>query len=114
MLTNLLLVARSVIVQEPLCLIWLAGLLMAWIQRYENAKLSFIVAISMLLFLLSAIGGVYFGSWAPVLVYDRLSELPSWAMGLLTFNKPMQLVIDTVAWSLLLFGTFNWRISRWQ
>ncbi|MCB0116416.1 MAG: hypothetical protein R2873_26555 [Caldilineaceae bacterium] len=113
-MNNLLLILRSVIVQEPLCLIWLAGLLMAWIQRYENGKLSLVVALSMLLFLVSAIGGVYFHNWMPVSVYDRMNSLPVWLNGMLTFNQPTQLIIETIAWSLLLFGMFNWRTTRWQ
>lgn len=114
MLTQVFLIARSIILQEPICLIWLAGIVMAWIQRHDNGKLALLVSISMLLFLINAIGTVYFGNWAPALFYERLGSMDPWLVSLLTFNQPTQLVLETVAWSLLLFGLFNWRSTRWQ
>ncbi len=114
MMTNAVLITRNVILQEPICLLWVSGLILAWIQRHENGKLALTVGVSMLLFLVNALGGVYFEMWTPVLLQDRTGQWQGWLFGLLTFNQPMQLVLQTVAWSLLLFSVFNWRTTHWQ
>jgi hypothetical protein len=100
---------KSILIQEPLCLLWLVGLIMAWIQRHEHPKVSGLAAAALLLFLVQTTVGVYLDMWMPVILYDHMQRLPVWLFGLLTFNEPVQLIIRTVAWSLLLFALFNWR-----
>lgn len=100
---------KSILIQEPLCLLWLVGLMMAWIQRHEHPKVSGLAAVALLLFLVQTTVGVYLDMWMPVILYDHMQRLPAWLFGLLTFNEPVQLIIRTVAWSLLLFALFNWR-----
>jgi hypothetical protein len=114
MLTTALSLFKSILIQEPICLLWLMGLIMAWIQRHEHPKVSGLAAAALLLFLLQTSVGIYMDMWMPVLLYKHMQQLPEWLFGLLTFNEPMQLIIRTVAWSLLLFALFNWRTHEYH
>lgn len=107
--TDTLPLLKSMLIQEPICLLWLVGLIMAWIQRHEHPKVSGLAAAALLLFLSQTTVGIYMEMWMPVLLYKHMQQLPEWLFGLLTFNEPVQLIIRTVAWSLLLFALFNWR-----
>jgi hypothetical protein len=113
MLTVFIPMLKSILIREPLCLLWVVGLAMAWIQRHEQPKVSLLVALSLSLFLLEAVVGTYLDMWMPVLLYEHMQRLPAWLLGVLTFNQPVHLVVQTVAWGLLLFATFNWRPVYW-
>ncbi|MBX2998409.1 MAG: hypothetical protein KF893_07840 [Caldilineaceae bacterium] len=114
MFTTALPMVKSILIQEPICLLWLVGLIMAWIQRREYPKVSGLAAAALLLFLVQTTVGIYLDMWMPVILYEHMQRLPAWLFGLLTFNEPAQLIIRTVAWSLLLFALFNWRSAVYE
>lgn len=106
-------VFKSVLMNAPICLVWLIGLGMAWIQRHEQPKVSALVAGALILLLINTGMGTYMELWMPVMLDRYIEQLPRWLSHVLILNEPVQLAIQTVAWTMLLFATFNWRRTQW-
>ncbi len=106
-------VFKSILMNAPICLVWVIGLGMAWVQRHEQPKVSALVAIALLLLLVNTVLGTYMDLWMPVMLDRYIEQLPRWLGHVLILNEPVQLAIQTVAWTLLLFATFNWRTTHW-
>jgi hypothetical protein len=98
-------ILASLLESSPLFIIWLVGIILAAVRWQKHPRLSLLVVIVFLLFLVSHIITTIVGIALPVLAYQ--THMSFTTVGII--NLALSLVFNIPLWCLLLWTIFGWR-----
>ncbi len=94
-----------ILVQLPLYLVWLVGIILAIAFWRRHPRVSLLTIIALVLFLLEGISGLAFTLATPFLVRGAIANY----MALNGILSVVQGIVSLIAWIILLVALFGWR-----
>ena len=98
----------SYVVQLPVLLVWLVGIVFALVRWPRHPRVSLAAMVAVLLALLASVGGDWLNVWVPM-------ALQAWHMNLVVIRgvqaamTGLLAVIQAAAWAVVLIAIFGWR-----
>lgn len=97
----------SYVVQLPLYVIWLVGLVLALSHRRKRPQTARLVMVAIVLLLVTSLVGTYLDVWLPLALHERFGLSFSRMSGILALKGGLQSLIQAMAWGLLFFAIFR-------
>ena len=98
----------SLLPNTPLYLVWIIGLVLSILHRRRHSKVSLLTFISLSMFVVISLVGVFLGIWLPVNFYN--DGLDAREIGIISMSiNVITSLISSVAWGLLIAAIFGWR-----
>lgn len=94
--------------QAPLYLIWLIGIVLATLRMQRHPRVSTLVIIALILFILQSLIGTALSIWLPLTLRDgglSASDIGS----VFAFIGVFQTLVSAAGWICLLIALFGWR-----
>ena len=101
----------SLLIKLPVCLVWLAGIVVALVFWRRQPRVSLLTLIAIIILAFISLVGTYFSISIPFLLDRQGMDIGQLGMIIVTFNIAIA-VITAVAWALLLAAIFGWRRSQ--
>lgn len=96
------------LIQLPLLLVWLVGIILAGVYWRRNPVVSLLALVAISMLFLESLVATYLNLWLPVMLSQR-----GWGAGrigtFLAAKGLLQSVMSAVAWGLLIAAIFGWR-----
>jgi hypothetical protein len=98
----------QLLVQVPVYLVWLAGIVLAINYRHRYPRASLFTLIALLIFFVRSIIGTFLSIWLPLMLHSR--GLNASGIGVLLLgNNVISALVAALAWGLLIAAIFSRR-----
>jgi hypothetical protein len=96
------------LVQLPVILVWLVGLVLSLIYWQRHPKVSRLALIALIGFLIIEVIGSYVSIWLPLTLHER--GLAASQIGIILFVRGIfSSLVSAILWGLLVAAIFGWR-----
>ena len=96
------------LVQSPILLVWLIGLVLATVYWRRHPRVSLLTVIALVVFLIETLVNTYINMWLPLLLSRRGME-SSQMVQLLGIKNIVTSIIIAIGWSMVVAAIFSGR-----
>lgn len=93
----------------PVFLVWIAGIVLALVTWRRHTRVSLLVVIALVIFILESLVGGFVNTWLPLNFRSQFGTNVSQIGWVLTAWSCVRSILSAIAWGLILAAIFAWR-----